>query len=60
MCSSTVAVASILLISDSFNKNANISSLHSIVDFNVYPLAKSASIIAEVNIKQISKNLQNC
>src|SRR5919199_1123248 len=34
----------ILLNSDSFNKNANISPLHSIVDFSVYPLAKRASI----------------
>jgi hypothetical protein len=35
----------ILLNSDSFSKNANISPLHSVVDFNVYPLAKSASIL---------------
>src|ERR687887_248996 len=35
----------ILLNSDSFSKKANISPLHSIMDFNVYPpLAKSASI----------------
>ena len=34
----------ILVNSDSFNKNANISPLHSIVDLNVYPFAKSASI----------------
>ena len=33
-----------LLNSDSFSKNANISSLHSVIDFNIYPLAKSASI----------------
>src|SRR6187401_684233 len=34
----------ILLNSDSFSKNTNISPLHSVIDFNVYPLAKSASI----------------
>src|ERR1051325_9463068 len=34
----------VLVSSDSFSKNANISPLHSIVDLNVYPFAKSASI----------------
>src|ERR671931_644810 len=49
VCSSIVVVVVLLRIpiplnSDSFNKNANISPLHSVTDFNVYPLAKSASI----------------
>src|SRR5919198_6451978 len=34
----------ILLNSDSFSKNTNISPLHSVMDFNVYPLAKRVSI----------------
>ena len=42
-----------LLNSDSFIKNANISPLHSIVVFNVYPLAKRTSISFSIFLRLV-------